>query len=513
MRFNIRLLYLIFFITASSCSTTRIAKRDDGKIDVVFVQVNDVYEIAPVAGGKEGGMARVATLKKEYLKKNPNTFLVMAGDFVSPSVYNSLQFMGQRIRGKQMVEVMTVAGTNLAVFGNHEFDITENELQDRINESQFDWVSSNTFHKKNAKIIPFEKHQGTEVIPFPDKYILRLKDADGTTVKIGIIGLTLPFNKAEYVSYTDPLQTAKTMYAQLKDSCDAVIAITHQLMEDDIKLAQEIPGLAAILGGHEHDMRYQKVGNIFITKAHANARSAYVVQLHINKKKKQTNVSTTLKYLNETVPLDSVTNEYVGKWTKIANDNYASLGFDAKKVVIATGETLDGRESQVRTKFTNLSKLIVEAIADACPQADVALMNSGSIRVDDLLTPPITEYDIIRSLPFGGGIQEAEMKGRLLIETLNVGRKNIGIGGFLIYHPVQYDATKNVWMLNGKAIEPNKTYRVAMTDFLFSGKEANLDFLTKNNPDIVKNYDTETSPKSSKSDIRLAIIRYLEKKK
>ena len=50
---------------------------------------------------------------------------------------------------------MTVAGTNLAVFGNHEFDITEKELQDRINESQFDWVSSNTFHKTNVKLFPF----------------------------------------------------------------------------------------------------------------------------------------------------------------------------------------------------------------------------------------------------------------------------------------------------------------------------------------------------------------------
>ena len=513
MRFNVRLLYLVLFISASSCSTSRITKKDDGKLDVVFVQVNDVYEIAPVAGGKEGGMARVATIKKEYLKKNPNTFLVMAGDFVSPSVYNSLQYLGQRIRGKQMVEVMTVAGTNLAVFGNHEFDITENELQDRINESQFDWVSSNTFHNKNGKIIPFEKHQGTEVTPFPDKYIMRLKDADGTTVKIGVIGLTLPFTKADYVSYSDPLQAAKKMYAQLKDSCDAVIAITHQLMENDVMLAQQIPGLAAILGGHEHDMRYQKVGNVYITKAHANARSAYIVKLHIDKKHKETNVSTTLKYLNETVPLDSITNEYVGKWTKIADDNYGTLGFDARKVLMATGETLDGRESQVRTKFTNLSNLIVEAIADACPQADVALMNSGSIRVDDLLTPPITEYDIIRSLPFGGGIQEAEMKGKLIIETLNVGRKNIGIGGFLIYHPVQYDAANNVWLLKGKVIEPNKTYRVAMTDFLYSGKEANLDFLNRNNPDIVKTYPAETSTKSSKSDIRLAIIRYLEKKK
>jgi len=316
MRNKSRLLYVLLFL-ASSCSTTRVATKDDGKIEAVFVQVNDVYEIAPVAGGKEGGMARVATLKKQYLRENPNTFLIMAGDFLSPAVFNSLQYLGQRIRGKQMVEVMTVAGTNLAIFGNHEFDITENELQERINESQFDWVSSNTFHKKNGKTTPFEKQQGTNISPFPDKYIMRLRDADGTTATIGFIGLTLPFNKADYVSYTDPLQTAKTVYNQLKDSCDAVIAITHQAMEDDIKLAQEIPGLAAIIGGHEHDMRYQKIGNVYITKAHANARSAYIVKLNINKKKKLTGVSTLLKYINESIAQDSITNEFVGKWTKL----------------------------------------------------------------------------------------------------------------------------------------------------------------------------------------------------
>ena len=62
----------------------------------------------------------------------------MAGDFLSPSVFNTLQYNGERVRGRQMVEAMNAAGTNIAVFGNHEFDITEGELQQRINESEFD---------------------------------------------------------------------------------------------------------------------------------------------------------------------------------------------------------------------------------------------------------------------------------------------------------------------------------------------------------------------------------------
>jgi 2',3'-cyclic-nucleotide 2'-phosphodiesterase (5'-nucleotidase family) len=494
----------------ASCSTLRNQAKDNGKIEAVFVQVNDVYEIAPLSGGKEGGMARVATLKKKYLQQNPNTFLVMAGDFVSPSVYNSLQYQGKAIRGRQMVEAMNAAGMDIAVFGNHEFDIKESELQDRINESEFQWVSSNTFHKKNNQAVPFAK-TNVQAPPVPKTFIKTIRDSDGTTARIGFIGLTLPFNRADYVSYTDPLQTAKELYNQLKDSVDAVVAITHQAVEEDIRLAREIPGLAVILGGHEHDRRFEKVGKVYVTKAHANAKSAYVVKLKINKKRGRVKADPELEYINENISLDPATDAVVKKWVEIAANNYGSLGFDVSKVVVGSGEPLDGRETAVRTGPTNLTRLIVSAMQFAAPKADVALMNGGSIRVDDILPVPVSQYDIIRSLPFGGGIREADMKGSLLIQTLNQGRKNAGTGGFLLYNDnLQYDAASGTWKLSGTALDPAKTYRVAMTEFLFTGKEANLDYLNPKNPDVVKSYEVNTSTPSPMTDIRLAIIRYME---
>src|SRR5215218_7685715 len=144
-RFAFFLVPVLFFVSCKTLSSTS-GNKDNGKIDITFVQVNDVYEIAPLSGGKEGGIARVATLKKEWLQKNPNTLLVIAGDFLSPSIYNSLQYQGKAIRGKQMVEALNAAGLNIAMFGNHEFDIKEAELQARINESKFGWISSNAFH-------------------------------------------------------------------------------------------------------------------------------------------------------------------------------------------------------------------------------------------------------------------------------------------------------------------------------------------------------------------------------
>ncbi len=496
---------LLFF---TSCNTAKKAVTgDNGKIDITLVQINDVYEIAPLDGGKMGGMARVATVKKEHQNKNANTLLVIAGDFLSPSVYNSLKFEGNRIRGKQMVDAMNAAGVDIAVFGNHEFDIPEADVQSRINESAFQWVSSNTFQKKGNSIIPFVKNG----VAIPETYIKTFTDADGTTARIGFIGLTLPFNKAQFVSYTDVFAAAQKYYDQLKGTCDAVIAITHQAMDDDIKLARQIPGLALIIGGHEHERHYAKIGNVYITKADANAKSAYIIKLNLNKKSKELKLKAAILDVNEKIALDSTTNVVVKKWTDIANKSYASLGFDATKVCMQNGEPLDGREAYIRTQQTNFTKLIVAAMEKASPTADAVIINSGSIRVDDILQMPVTQYDVIRSLPFGGSIMEVDMKGSLLIKILNVGKKNVGSGGFLQY-AAALSNDNNGWSLKNIPVDAGKTYKVALTDFLMTGGEANLEFLTKDNPDIVKVYPVFTDLNDSRSDIRRAIIRYMESK-
>ena len=519
MRYLFRWILICVITTTVSCTSSRrsgASKKDDGKLEVIFVQVNDVYEIAPTSGGNAGGMARVATIKKENKKQNVNTFLIMAGDFVSPSVYNSLSFEGKRIRGRQMIEAMNSAGTDVAVFGNHEFDITETELQDRINESTFTWIASNTFHKKNGVTKPFEKTSGATVSPFAQTLIFTLSDSDGTSAKLGLIGITLPFNKADHVDYSDPLLTAQKLYAQIKDSCDAVVAITHLFIQDDIVLAERLPNLAMIIGGHEHDMRIEKAGNVPITKAHANAKSVYIIKLIVDKNKKTNQAIPTLKMLDQTVPPDSATDAIVRKWTQIANQNYASLGFDATKILIASGDSLDGRETETRSGSTNLTEVIPKAMAAACPESTVSIMNAGSIRLDDVLFPPITQYDILRTLPFGGPIREADIKGSLLLNVLEAGEKNRGTGGFLHYYPVrkrssQSDPTGVEWILDEQPIDTAKIYRVAFTDFLVTGKESNLGFLNKDNPGMIKLHEPATSTQDLRSDIRLALVRYLEK--
>lgn len=500
----------ILLYSCKSVNTAQNIPKDDGKITMTFVQVNDVYEIAPMQGGKVGGVARLATLKKQELAKNPNTVMVMAGDFLSPSVYNSLKHEGKRIRGKQMVESLNAAGLDLAVFGNHEFDIKEDELQERINESTFKWIASNTFHQTKSGVTPFLKTTSSGPEAFPETYIMEIQDEDGTKAKIGFMGLTLPFNKTEYVTYTDHFEVAEKLFIELKKSCDAVVAITHLSVEEDSVLARRVPGLALIMGGHEHDMQFKKIGDIYITKAHANAKSAYVNYLTIDVKNKTHAVVPELRMIDSTIEQDSATALVVKKWMDIGEVNYEALGFKAQRVIRDAGEPLDGREEMIRSGKTNLTRIAVSAMEKAVPMADVVLLNSGSIRVDDILQMPITEYDIIRTLPYGGSIMEVDMKGSLLIKTLEAGRNNVGSGGFLQYSSaVNYNLQTKVWTLNEKSIDPKKIYHVGLADFLMTGGEANMSFLNKDNSDIIKIYPTSTNTSDLRSDSRLAIIKYM----
>ncbi len=105
---------------------------------------------------------------------------------------------------------------------------------------------------------------------------------------------------------------------------------------------------------------------------------------------------------------------------------------------------------------------------------------------------PITEYDVIRILPFGGKILKATVTGALLSKVLQIGEQNRGSGGYLQTAGIP------------TAIDPNGRYTLAITDFLLTGAEVNLGFLTRQNAEI--------TDVSELRDIRMAVIDELKRR-
>jgi 5'-nucleotidase / UDP-sugar diphosphatase len=494
---------------------------DDGILEVVFLQMNDVYEITPSLGDNTGGLARVATIRKELLAKNPNTITVLAGDFISPSVIGALRYEGKRIRGKHMIEALNTLGLDWAVFGNHEFDYDDRaDLQARLDESNFTWLAANARLKTPSWTMQFSKTKnGVEEI-CPDNKVVTLKDADGTTLKLGVFGVLINSGRKPWVEYSDWMEAARKNYDLLKPQTDVVVALTHLEVEEDKKIAAALPGLPLIMGGHEHDNQIYKIGGCTVAKADANARTVYVHTLRCDKNKKTCTVKSELRRVNASIADEPITAATVAKWEKIKTDALTTTGFDPAKKVIDLKQALDCREVVVRHRQTQAGEYITNAMLAASKnKPDCAIVNSGSIRVDDVLSGVLTELDVVRMLPFGGGLIETEMKGSLLKKTLDAGYGNKGNGGYLQLAKVRRDEAGGRWFIGAEALDEAKTYRVAVSDFLLTGSEQNMAFLKAalkpdgkgtDNPDIPMLYKPDPKDKTDlRNDIRLALIAYL----
>ena len=135
------------------------AEQSPLPIHVTLIQLNDIYEITPVSGGRWGGPARVATVRKRLTEENPNTFTILAGDLFSPSALGTARVDGERLAGRQMVAVLNAMGLDYATFGNHEFDLNEEQFLSRMEESAFEWVSTNVTDDEGALFPGVEKHE------------------------------------------------------------------------------------------------------------------------------------------------------------------------------------------------------------------------------------------------------------------------------------------------------------------------------------------------------------------
>lgn len=502
MKLSKLFLFSLFSFLITSCS------QDDEKISFTILQVNDVYEIDAIQNNEFGGMARVETVRQELLKKDKNTLFMIAGDFLNPSLIGNMRYEGKKVSGRQMIEVMNAMNMDLAAFGNHEFDVKENELLERLNESNFPWISANVFHvrqeQKDTVAFVQERTKGNQEVK--GSFIKELTDKDGTKVKVGFLSVCIPSNPKNHVFYTDIYQSIQKEYDKIKDEVDMVIGLTHVEIDQDEKIAALLPDIPLIMGGHEHTRHDRKVGNTIIKKADANAKSAFIHTISFDKSTKKSEVNSEFKLIDSSIPFDKKINEIVMKWDSVMNKEITKVVTNPDEVIFNAIKPLIGKDTPIRSVQTNLGVMIAESMAHSYNgNVDCAFTNGGGIRIDDNLEGPVRSIDIFRVLPYGGSVYKVEMKGSLLIEVLDFGEKAAGTGAYL-QREARITHDNGTWKINGEIIQPNKVYNVATIDFLLRGLD--IPFLTPKNKDVI----SISKPKEDELafDVRKGVIDYMK---
>jgi 5'-nucleotidase / UDP-sugar diphosphatase len=457
---------------------------------ITILHFNDVYEITPVDAGAAGGLARVARLAAGMKARDPGLLTTLGGDYLAPSALGTSRVNGERLNGRQMVAVLNVLGLDWATLGNHEFDIPEADFRARLAESTFHLVSSNVTDASGA--------------PFPgivDHTVVAVKTARGT-VRLGLLGLTIDVNRQPWVRYAPPVEAARAAVAKLKGKCDVIVALTHLALDGDREIAESVPEIDLILGGHEHENWLIERGSGYtpIVKADANVRTVAIVTIRMPGAARRgaappdprPTITTRLQRIDASMPEGPRTAAEVRKWRDLAFAGFRQSGFNPDEVVAVIPEPLEAREAIIRNRPTGMTALILDAMNDEAGTT-MAIFNSGSIRLDDVVRGgPVTQYDVIRVLPFGGPVVRVTMSGALLAQVLDIGERNKGTGGYLQKTGIP------------PAIDPAGRYTLAITDFLLTGGEANLGMLTRQNPGVSNMTDLH--------DIRVAVIDELKRR-
>ena len=388
-------LALVLFISA--IFSTAAQDKSQCNIKVTLLQVNDVYQFAPVDQGRSGGLGRVLTLTKSIRQQNPNTLLMMAGDTISPSV-ESITY-----KGAQMIEAWNAIGLDYATFGNHEFDFGPDVLQERIKESKFSWIAANVIDTRTGR-------------SFGDAKRFVVREFGG--VKVGLFGLVLPETKitskpGANVEFRNPCDTAKEVVSELHaQGVKVVIALTHLSMREDKEVAR-CAGVNVIIGGHEHTLLESHAGSAPIFKMTSDARELGQIDLNISPTGELDSIDWKV------IPVNNTTKE-APEFAAIYK-KYSGLLTELAKPIGRTTVPLDARSAENRTRETNIGNFITDAFRRATT-ADVGLMNGGSVRADGIIGPGrLTQRDLLSILPFKNKLIKIEVTGPTLRAALEHG--------------------------------------------------------------------------------------------
>jgi 5'-nucleotidase len=254
----------------------------------------------------------------------------------------------------------------------------------------------------------------------------------------------------------------------------AVVALTHLSLEQDKALARCAPGIDVIVGGHEHTLLQSASAGVPIFKMTADARELGRIDLNIDP---ATGRVESIDW--QVIPVDASVEDDAAFAPVV--EKYAKLTAELSAPVGRTSVPLDARSATSRTEETNIADFIADEFRRAAG-ADVALVNGGSIRADDILPAgELTARDILSILPFGNDLAKIEVTGEVLRQALEHGVSLTGPGAepgrFAQVSGLRYsfDASRPAGSrvtevtVAGRPLDPKRKYTLVTTSYVAEG--------------------------------------------
>lgn len=272
------------------------------------------------------------------------------------------------------------------------------------------------------------------------------------------------------VAVGDPVAVARDLVPKLRKHADVVICLSHMGLDADRDLAERVPGIDVIIGGHSHIALKKPIlvknttpnGYHGTAIAQAGSRGEYLGRTVL-----YTENDRPVRFAGRLLsvrPADGESPRVAALLRPYADSIGAAM---SKPVFVTPGRV---PSTGLREGETPLGNFVADVIRDAV-KADIAFINSGGIRAA-LPAGTVTVGDVYSVLPFDNRIVVVQMPGWRVRELLDFAGRRIGKGGFGQVSGVSFvikgDRAGYI-RVNGELIDSNRTYRVATIDYLYGG--------------------------------------------
>jgi 2',3'-cyclic-nucleotide 2'-phosphodiesterase (5'-nucleotidase family) len=455
---------LVLVLLLSFCSPHLFAQdQAQQPIHLTVLHVNDLHghilpyidksisEEIPVSGA-----AYLAKMIEAKRIVNPDgNLLLSAGDMFQGTPISNL------FHGQSIMDIMNHLRFDAMAIGNHEFDWGREILDKLRSSASFPFLSSNIVDKQGG------------ILAGAKPYTLLTRK----NLKIAVIGITTPETaygtkpaNVSDLTFLDPVTILPGVIREVKSlGADLVLVLSHLGLDEDKSLARNVSGIDIIVGGHSHTAVIDpvKIDRTIIVQAGCYGLYLGVLQLDVDPSTRRIIDYTSANELKPVFagpesPFDEKTASIVAAYNDQIKAEFARV----------VGETsVDLMRNP--TEESNIGNLIADAMKEAT-KADVAFQNGGGIRAD-MAAGKITMEEVFTMLPFDNALVVMDLSGGQILQILEqnstTDRKILQVSGL----KVQYDlsapdeAERVKASVDGKPIDPGKSYRVVTNDFLAAG--------------------------------------------
>jgi sulfur-oxidizing protein SoxB len=246
------------------------------------------FEKSAARFGRLGGFAHLKTLIDRLRADvgTGNSMLLDGGDLWQGSG------LANATQGADMVEAANLLGIE-AMTGHWEFTYGEKALRANLERFKGEFLAQNVFLTEEAAFndaLAYDAASGRVFKP------ATIKEIGGH--RIAVIGQAFPYVPIAHPKRFTPDWTFGIRDDELQklvnslrdtDKVDAVVLLSHNGMDVDLKLAGRVSGIDVILGGHTHDAVPQPVpvtnagGTTLVTNAGSNGKFLGVLDLDLAK--------------------------------------------------------------------------------------------------------------------------------------------------------------------------------------------------------------------------------------